>query len=178
MTVSSVAGGGVKFYALELVVRRTVVKEGNQLLTPYPLGVYVGVMSESQQCCHGTSGRGSGVGAEQPEGAAQGALAPHSDPSNADAPGYVESGSKARQVTRLRKIEGQIRGIERMVAQDRYCIDILTQISAATRALQSLSLTLLEDHMNHCMVTAARQSDEAAAAKVAEATKAIERLIR
>ena len=79
---------------------------------------------------------------------------------------------------RLRRIEGQARGLQRMVEEDQYCIDILTQVSAATKALQSFSLGLLDEHIAHCVVDAARESDEAAAAKVAEASAAIARLVR
>ena len=80
---------------------------------------------------------------------------------------------------RLRRIEGQVRGLQRMIDEDTYCIDILTQISAATRALQSVSIGLLEEHVSHCVMEAAAEGDEEAAkAKVAEAIKAIERLVR
>lgn len=80
---------------------------------------------------------------------------------------------------RLRRIEGQVRGIQRMVEEDVYCIDVLTQISAATKALQSVGIGLLEEHVNHCVLHAAQEGDEAAAReKVAEATRAIERLVR
>ena len=86
---------------------------------------------------------------------------------------------KDAYLKRLRRIEGQVRGIARMVESDTYCIDVLTQVSAATRALQAVSLGLLEEHIEHCVVDAARESDEAAAAaKVAEATAAIARLVR
>ena len=91
-------------------------------------------------------------------------------------PGYVDH--KDDHLKRLRRIEGQVRGIARMVESDTYCIDVLTQVSAATRALQAVSISLLEEHIEHCVVAAARESDEAAAAKVAEATAAIARLVR
>lgn len=81
-------------------------------------------------------------------------------------------------IRRLRRIEGQIRGLQRMVDEDQYCIDILTQVSAATRALQSFSLQLLEEHMQHCMLDAARQGGETADQKVREASDAIARLVR
>lgn len=87
-------------------------------------------------------------------------------------------GSKDDYLKRLRRIEGQVRGLQRMVEQDQYCIDILTQVAAATKALQAVSLGLLEDHIGHCVVGAARESDEAAAAKVREAAAAITRLVR
>ncbi|HRC41179.1 metal-sensitive transcriptional regulator [Nostocoides sp.] len=88
------------------------------------------------------------------------------------------SGSKDDYLRRLRRVEGQVRGIARMVEDDTYCIDILTQVSAVTRALQAVSLGLLEDHIGHCIVEAARESDAAADAKVTEAAAAIARLVR
>jgi len=78
----------------------------------------------------------------------------------------------------MRRIEGQVRGIARMVADDVYCIDILTQFAAATKALQAVSLALIEDHISHCVVEAARRSPAEADAKVREATAAIGRLVR
>ena len=95
-----------------------------------------------------------------------------------DPPAYVVSGDKAKVQARLRRIEGQVRGLQRMVDEDTYCIDVLTQISAITKALQAVSLGLLEDHIGHCVVGAARESDEAAAAKFAEASAAIARLVK
>jgi DNA-binding FrmR family transcriptional regulator len=91
-------------------------------------------------------------------------------------PGYT--GSKDDYLKRLRRIEGQVRGLQRMVEEDQYCIDILTQVSAVTKALQAVSLGLLEDHVGHCVVDAARESDEAARAKLREAADAIARLVR
>lgn len=88
--------------------------------------------------------------------------------------GYTAESSA--YITRMRRIEGQIRGIERMIESNTYCIDVLTQISAATKALQSVSLALLEDHLNHCVVGAARVSDEEGREKVKEATQAVARL--
>ena len=90
--------------------------------------------------------------------------------------GYT--GSKDDYLKRLRRIEGQVRGVHKMVENDTYCIDVLTQVSAITKALHAVSLGLLEDHVGHCVVDAARESDEAAAAKVAEASAAIARLVR
>jgi DNA-binding FrmR family transcriptional regulator len=90
--------------------------------------------------------------------------------------GYT--GSRDDYLKRLRRIEGQVRGLQRMVEQDQYCIDILTQVSAVTKALQAVSLGLLEDHVGHCVVDAARESDEAAQQKVREAAEAIARLVR
>ena len=90
--------------------------------------------------------------------------------------GYT--GSKDDYLKRLRRVEGQIRGIARMVEEDVYCIDILTQVSAATKALQAVSLGLIEDHIGHCVVAAAQESEEAKDAKVREASAAIARLVR
>jgi CsoR family transcriptional regulator, copper-sensing transcriptional repressor len=90
--------------------------------------------------------------------------------------GYT--GSKDDYLKRLRRIEGQVRGVQKMVDTDTYCIDILTQVSAITKALQAVSLGLLEDHVTHCVVDAARESDEAAAEEVREASDAIARLVR
>lgn len=91
-------------------------------------------------------------------------------------PGYHDS--KADQLKRLRRIEGQIRGLQRMVEEEHYCIDVLTQVSAATKALQSFSLGLLEEHLSHCVVDAARAGGPEADAKVKEASDAIARLVR
>jgi DNA-binding FrmR family transcriptional regulator len=79
---------------------------------------------------------------------------------------------------RLRRIEGQVRGLQRMVEEDRYCIDILEQVSAATRALQSVALQLLEDHMGHCVAEAVKSGGDEAAEKLSEASAAIARLVR
>ena len=87
-------------------------------------------------------------------------------------------GNTENHLTRLRRIEGQVRGLQRMISQGDYCIDILTQVSAVQSALDSVAINLLKDHMNHGVVTAARESDEAAQAKVDEAAAAIARLIK
>ncbi|MDJ0392096.1 metal-sensitive transcriptional regulator [Rhodococcus sp. G-MC3] len=79
---------------------------------------------------------------------------------------------------RLRRIEGQVAGISRMVSEDRYCIDVLTQVSAATKALQSVSLKLLDAHLAGCVVEAAKKGGPEADAKVKEASDAIARLVR
>jgi CsoR family transcriptional regulator, copper-sensing transcriptional repressor len=92
------------------------------------------------------------------------------------APGYSED--KALVQRRLRRIEGQVRGLQRMVEEDRYCIDILEQVSAATRALQSVALELLNDHMAHCVADAVKSGGDDATAKLDEATAAIARLVR
>ncbi|MET8559052.1 metal-sensitive transcriptional regulator [Streptomyces flaveolus] len=85
---------------------------------------------------------------------------------------------KDEHLKRLRRIEGQIRGLQRMVEEDTYCIDILTQVSASTKALQSFALQLLEEHLRHCVADAAMQGGDAIDEKVDEATKAIGRLLR
>ena len=88
------------------------------------------------------------------------------------------SDRKGEHLKRLRRIEGQVRGVSRMVEEDQYCIDILTQLSAATRALQSVALGLLDDHMAHCVVAAAREGGAEQQLKLAEASAAIARLVR
>jgi CsoR family transcriptional regulator, copper-sensing transcriptional repressor len=90
---------------------------------------------------------------------------------------------KDEYLKRLRRVEGQVRGISRMVDEDQYCIDVLTQVAAATKALHAVSLGLLEDHLGHCVAEAARQSGKAGddtlvQEKVTEATAAIARLVR
>ena len=90
--------------------------------------------------------------------------------------GYV--GDKQRYLQRMKRIEGQARGIQKMIGEDQYCIDILTQISAMTRALQGVATGLLDDHIKTCVLDAAKQGDTAAADKIDEATDAIRRLIR
>ena len=85
---------------------------------------------------------------------------------------------KDQYLKRLRRIEGQVGGLSRMVTDERYCIDILTQISATTRALESLALELLDDHLRHCVVRAAREGGDEAEIKLAEARDAIARLVR
>lgn len=91
-------------------------------------------------------------------------------------PGYT--GTKDDYLKRLRRIEGQVRGVHKMVENDTYCIDVLTQVSAITKALQAVSLGLLEDHIAHCVLDAARESEEAGLEKVREASEAIARLVR
>ncbi|GAA2209025.1 metal-sensitive transcriptional regulator [Nonomuraea monospora] len=88
------------------------------------------------------------------------------------------SDSKKNHVTRLRRVEGQIRGLQRMIEEDTYCIDVLTQVSAATSALKSFSLALLEEHLAHCVAEATREGGPEAQAKVKEAADAIARLVR
>jgi DNA-binding FrmR family transcriptional regulator len=91
-------------------------------------------------------------------------------------PGYA--GAKEDYLKRLRRVEGQVRGLQRMVDEDTYCIDVLTQVAAVTKALQAVSLGLLEDHLAHCVVDAARADDEQARVKVREAADAVARLVR
>jgi DNA-binding FrmR family transcriptional regulator len=88
------------------------------------------------------------------------------------------SGEKDAYLKRLRRIEGQVRGLQRMVEEDKYCIDILTQVSAATKALQSFSLELLDEHLAGCVVDAAKAGGHEAEVKVREASDAIARLVR
>ena len=90
--------------------------------------------------------------------------------------GYIHR--KDDYLTRLRRIEGQARGLQRMVEDEKYCIDILTQVSAMTKALQSVALGLLEEHLSHCVVEAARAGGPEADEKVREAAEAIARLVR
>src|SRR3954471_3041980 len=99
------------------------------------------------------------------------------DEKDHDHPGpHGYSGDKQALLGRLRRIEGQIRGLQRMVDEDTYCIDVLTQISAAKSALHAVAVGLLENHLAHCVVDAARQGDPSA--KVKEASDAIARLVR
>ncbi|ERG65330.1 MULTISPECIES: metal-sensitive transcriptional regulator [Agrococcus] len=90
--------------------------------------------------------------------------------------GYITD--KDRYLARLRRIEGQARGIHRMVDEERYCIDILTQISALTGALENVAVGLLEDHLRHCIADAARSGGDVADEKIREASQAIQRLVR
>src|SRR6516162_7037620 len=90
--------------------------------------------------------------------------------------GYTEN--KDSYLARLRRIEGQVRGLQRMVESDKYCIDILTQVAAVTRALQSVALGLLDEHLKHCVTDAMTEGGDTAEAKVREASDAIARLVR
>jgi CsoR family transcriptional regulator, copper-sensing transcriptional repressor len=90
--------------------------------------------------------------------------------------GYTQE--KDSYLKRLRRVEGQVRGLQRMVADDAYCIDVLTQVSAVTRALQAVALGLLEDHLGHCVAQAIEQGGPEAEAKVREAADAVARLVR
>jgi len=92
------------------------------------------------------------------------------------APGYMED--KRAVLRRLSRIEGQVRGIRGMVDDERYCIDVLAQISAATRALQAVALQLLDEHLAHCVVNAVRSGGDEQEVKLSEASQAIARLVR
>jgi len=91
-------------------------------------------------------------------------------------PGYTMK--KDDYQKRLRRIEGQVRGLQRLIDDDTYCIDVLTQISAVTKALQGVAVGLLDEHVRHCVRDAASESPEQADAMIEEATRAIERLVR
>jgi DNA-binding FrmR family transcriptional regulator len=90
--------------------------------------------------------------------------------------GYQDD--KDAVLRRLRRIEGQVRGLQRMVDEDKYCIDVLDQVAAVTRALQAVALQLLDDHLAHCVADAVSAGDEDATAKLDEASAAIARLVR
>lgn len=103
----------------------------------------------------------------EPEPGADHAVAGH---------GYL--GNKSDYLKRLARIEGQVGGLRRMVEDERYCIDILTQVSATTKALQSVALALLDEHLRHCVVRAAQAGGDEAELKITEARDAIARLVR
>jgi DNA-binding FrmR family transcriptional regulator len=90
--------------------------------------------------------------------------------------GYTQN--KDGYLKRLRRIEGQVRGLQRMVEEDKYCIDILTQVSATTSALESVALGLLEEHLGHCVAQAIAEGGDTATAKIREASDAVARLVR
>ncbi len=92
------------------------------------------------------------------------------------APGYHDD--KAKVISRLKRVEGQVRGIQRMVEDDTYCIDVLTQVSAVTKALQSVAVLLLDDHLGHCVLEAAERGGPEAEEKLREASAAIARLVK
>jgi DNA-binding FrmR family transcriptional regulator len=91
-------------------------------------------------------------------------------------PGY--SVTKDAHLKRLRRIEGQVRGLQRLVESETYCIDVLTQVSAATKALEAVALSLLEEHLRHCVTHAIQAGGQEAEDKVKEASAAIARLVR
>lgn len=86
--------------------------------------------------------------------------------------------SKDQYLARLRRIEGQVRGLQRMIDENTYCVDVLTQISSVTKALQGVGLGLVDEHLRHCVRDAMAESDDAGDAKIDEAVGAIERLLR
>src|SRR5690606_29339694 len=90
--------------------------------------------------------------------------------------GYIEN--KDRVQARLRRIERQVRGLQRMVDEEKYCIDILTQIAATKKALESVALGLLDDHLSHCVADAVREGGQIADDRITEASDAIARLVR
>ena len=90
--------------------------------------------------------------------------------------GYTKD--KAAYLTRMRRIEGQVRGIAKMIETDQYCIDVLTQVSAATKALEAVALGLLDEHLQHCVAQAIAEGGDVADRKVREASDAIARLVR
>jgi DNA-binding FrmR family transcriptional regulator len=93
--------------------------------------------------------------------------------------GYIAAGDKESLAKRMHRIEGQVRGIEKMIAEDRYCIDILTQISAVSTALEAVALKLLDDHVGHCVNGAISSGDEQVAAeKGRELLEAVHRFVR
>jgi DNA-binding FrmR family transcriptional regulator len=103
-------------------------------------------------------------------------MSEHGETTSVGAPGYVAS--KDAHLRRLRRIEGQVRGLQRQVESDTYCIDVLTQVSAATRALEAFALALLDEHLHHCVTDAITQGGTDAEVKVQEASAAIARLVR
>ncbi|GAA2535146.1 metal-sensitive transcriptional regulator [Pseudonocardia hydrocarbonoxydans] len=90
--------------------------------------------------------------------------------------GYTQD--KDAYLKRMKRIEGQVRGIAKMIEDDKYCIDVLTQVSAATKALEAVALGLLDEHLRHCVTEAVAEGGRAADEKVAEASAAIARLVR
>jgi DNA-binding FrmR family transcriptional regulator len=97
-------------------------------------------------------------------------------PEHSGPPGYANKKQDVQR--RLRRVEGQVRGLQRMVDEDAYCIDVLTQVSAATKALQAVALELLDGHLNTCVADAITEGGAAAHDKIAEASAAVARLVR
>ncbi|UGQ14929.1 metal-sensitive transcriptional regulator [Yinghuangia sp. ASG 101] len=118
-------------------------------------------------------GRNSGPGARSTAHDADAPPAGHGEHA-----GHGYSPRKDEHLKRLRRIEGQVRGLQRMVSEDEYCIDVLTQVSAATKALQAFALSMLDEHLAHCVAHAVEQGGPEADAKVKEASQAIARLVR
>ena len=90
--------------------------------------------------------------------------------------GYATN--RSDHLARLRRIEGQVRGLQRMVEEDKYCIDVLTQIASVTKALQSVAVRLLDEHLHHCVADAVAKGGPTGAVKLTEATRAVERLLK
>jgi len=97
---------------------------------------------------------------------------------SAVAHGYLRADHKEALLKRLRRIEGQVRGVAAMVESEKYCVDVLTQIAAANAALRAVALGLLEDHLSHCVTSAVAEGGDETRLKVAEASEAIARLVR
>lgn len=100
------------------------------------------------------------------------------DAMHEDQPGHGYLSDKKRYIARLKRIEGQVRGVQRMVEEEQYCIDILTQVAALQSALKGVSLALLDDHMQHCVLNAAQAGGAEAEEKLAEASAAIARMVK
>ncbi|EFL01478.1 conserved hypothetical protein [Streptomyces sp. SPB78] len=125
------------------------------------------------------TGAATPTGAPETPGAVPAGTAEHAVPAGtAEHAVHGYHDHKQEHLKRLRRIEGQIRGLQRMVEEDQYCIDILTQVSASTKALQSFALQLLEEHLRHCVADAAVRGGDEVEEKVAEATRAIARKLR
>ena len=92
--------------------------------------------------------------------------------------GYLAHDNKDAVLKRLRRIEGQVRGLQRMVEDEKYCIDVLTQVSAATKGLQGVAVGLFDDHLRHCVADAVAEGGDEAEAKLTEATTAVARLLK
>ena len=88
------------------------------------------------------------------------------------------STNKTDHLTRLRRIEGQVRGLQRMVDEDTYCIDVLTQVASVSKALQSVAVNLLDEHLRHCVSSAMSTGGPEGDEKIAEATRAIQQLLK
>ncbi len=103
---------------------------------------------------------------------------PHAEVSSDGDESHGYSADKKRYLARLKRIEGQVRGLHRMVDEDTYCIDVLTQVSAVQSALKGVALALLDDHMQHCVLHAAQQGEDEAMEKLDEVSAAVGRLLK
>lgn len=92
--------------------------------------------------------------------------------------GYAKAEHSERLLARLKRIEGQVRGLQRMIEEDRYCIDVLTQISSVNRALQGVAITMLDDHVRHCVAAAIEAGPDAGDEKITEALEVVARLVK